>query len=249
MRPLFTRGLPTWQSTYHPVQFESPVRLRADAVAPGSGDSFQAASISTRASMSSAAYPTYSTIGSFAEYEDEDAPVDGTRGAANHTHTLTHLPRTGILRNFSAGINEDHSSRKKYLQLTPAPGLHGDPHQSHFDWCVWCPSGCWMCREKDMAHESTEDSGGAELSEGDRFDRLGTSSDFFADNCGVDGGLSYGSAAHAFGICSPCAHNWRPEGCSRGRLCERCHTCTEADFRRYRQGAVAARRARRSAHP
>mmetsp|Transcript_20565 Transcript_20565/g.57125 ORF Transcript_20565/g.57125 Transcript_20565/m.57125 type:complete len:548 (-) Transcript_20565:174-1817(-) len=46
---------------------------------------------------------------------------------------------------------------------------------------------------------------------------------------------SKGSAGHAHGICRPCAHSWRPAGCSKGRDCTFCHTCDEADFRMRRR--------------
>jgi hypothetical protein len=42
---------------------------------------------------------------------------------------------------------------------------------------------------------------------------------------------SVGSAAHARGQCAPCAHSWRPNGCSKGKECTFCHICGEKEFR------------------
>mmetsp|Transcript_4059 Transcript_4059/g.11022 ORF Transcript_4059/g.11022 Transcript_4059/m.11022 type:complete len:396 (-) Transcript_4059:151-1338(-) len=46
---------------------------------------------------------------------------------------------------------------------------------------------------------------------------------------------SVGSSAHADGTCRPCAHSWKPGGCSKGHGCPFCHLCTESDFRRRRK--------------
>jgi hypothetical protein len=43
--------------------------------------------------------------------------------------------------------------------------------------------------------------------------------------------LSVGSEGHDLGTCTPCAHSWRPNGCSRGRDCKFCHVCGEKEFR------------------
>jgi len=43
---------------------------------------------------------------------------------------------------------------------------------------------------------------------------------------------SVGSAGHSTGTCKPCAHSWKPGGCSKGSSCTFCHACTKADFLR-----------------
>jgi len=57
---------------------------------------------------------------------------------------------------------------------------------------------------------------------------------------------SVGSAGHKEGMCRPCAHNWKPAGCSKGRACTFCHICGEKDFQRKRKDNIAKRRAKRS---
>eukprot|EP00929_Paragymnodinium_shiwhaense_P059431 TRINITY_DN29767_c0_g2_i1.p1 TRINITY_DN29767_c0_g2~~TRINITY_DN29767_c0_g2_i1.p1 ORF type:complete len:445 (+),score=48.01 TRINITY_DN29767_c0_g2_i1:57-1391(+) len=64
---------------------------------------------------------------------------------------------------------------------------------------------------------------------------------------GRSGVPSVGSAQHFNGLCRPCAHSWKPTGCDRGEDCERCHLCTEADFRLYRERLTRDRRARQRA--
>lgn len=46
---------------------------------------------------------------------------------------------------------------------------------------------------------------------------------------------SEGSATHGEGTCRPCAHSWKPSGCSKGQACTFCHLCDESDFRRRRK--------------
>jgi len=54
---------------------------------------------------------------------------------------------------------------------------------------------------------------------------------------------SRGSVGHKRGTCRPCAHSWKPAGCSKGWDCEFCHTCTEGDFIKYRKKKRAMREA------
>eukprot|EP00929_Paragymnodinium_shiwhaense_P009530 TRINITY_DN113736_c0_g1_i1.p1 TRINITY_DN113736_c0_g1~~TRINITY_DN113736_c0_g1_i1.p1 ORF type:complete len:441 (+),score=4.33 TRINITY_DN113736_c0_g1_i1:67-1323(+) len=61
----------------------------------------------------------------------------------------------------------------------------------------------------------------------------------------VRGIPSLGSAGHATGDCRPCAYFWRSTGCNRGEFCERCHLCTQEDFREYRRGIARRRRTRK----
>eukprot|EP00811_Abedinium_folium_P007145 NODE_16592_length_986_cov_7.020955.p1 GENE.NODE_16592_length_986_cov_7.020955~~NODE_16592_length_986_cov_7.020955.p1 ORF type:complete len:199 (-),score=10.14 NODE_16592_length_986_cov_7.020955:272-868(-) len=42
---------------------------------------------------------------------------------------------------------------------------------------------------------------------------------------------SRGSLGHGLGTCKPCAWSWKPGGCSKGAMCEFCHTCTREDFK------------------
>ncbi|CAE8696049.1 unnamed protein product, partial [Polarella glacialis] len=46
---------------------------------------------------------------------------------------------------------------------------------------------------------------------------------------------SKGSAGHGQGNCKPCAHNWKPGGCSKAWECTFCHLCEGDDFRRRRK--------------
>lgn len=46
---------------------------------------------------------------------------------------------------------------------------------------------------------------------------------------------SLGSAVHGKGLCRPCAHSWKPDGCSKGQDCEFCHMCTAHDFHQFRK--------------
>ena len=41
---------------------------------------------------------------------------------------------------------------------------------------------------------------------------------------------SMGSEGHRSGTCRPCAHVWKPSGCSKGRDCEYCHECGREEF-------------------
>lgn len=50
---------------------------------------------------------------------------------------------------------------------------------------------------------------------------------------------SAGSALHAEGNCRPCAHSWKPGGCSKGAGCIFCHLCTEEDFKSKRRAKLA----------
>jgi len=59
---------------------------------------------------------------------------------------------------------------------------------------------------------------------------------------------SVGSAGHARGVCRPCAHAWRPNGCFKGQECPFCHVCGEDDFRTKRK-LKAARRSTRERQP
>jgi len=46
--------------------------------------------------------------------------------------------------------------------------------------------------------------------------------------------LHPGSLLHSQGLCRPCAHSWKPDGCSMGHACSFCHICGENEFRNYR---------------
>ena len=46
---------------------------------------------------------------------------------------------------------------------------------------------------------------------------------------------SIGSAQHFNRACRPCAHIWRPKGCSKGLRCTYCHLCGEDEWRAYKR--------------
>lgn len=48
---------------------------------------------------------------------------------------------------------------------------------------------------------------------------------------------SVGSSGHP-GECRPCAHIWKPTGCSKGVACTFCHLCTEEDFKEGRRAKI-----------
>lgn len=47
-----------------------------------------------------------------------------------------------------------------------------------------------------------------------------------------------GSARHADGACTPCAHNWKSGSCYKGKGCTFCHLCGEKEYRRCRKDKV-----------
>merc|ERR1719316_957086 len=49
---------------------------------------------------------------------------------------------------------------------------------------------------------------------------------------------SRGASEHNQGTCKPCAHNWKPAGCSNGADCEFCHACGEEDFKRCKKDKI-----------
>eukprot|EP00928_Gymnodinium_smaydae_P055213 TRINITY_DN38807_c0_g1_i1.p1 TRINITY_DN38807_c0_g1~~TRINITY_DN38807_c0_g1_i1.p1 ORF type:complete len:317 (+),score=57.72 TRINITY_DN38807_c0_g1_i1:121-1071(+) len=53
---------------------------------------------------------------------------------------------------------------------------------------------------------------------------------------------SVGSAGHSTSTCRPCAHSWKPGGCSKGRACEFCHMCGEGEFRQKRKLRAVGRK-------
>lgn len=59
--------------------------------------------------------------------------------------------------------------------------------------------------------------------------------------------MSLGAAAHDKGECKPCAWNWRPDGCSKGKNCEFCHLCEEGLFKQRRREKIARLRAEEKA--
>lgn len=50
---------------------------------------------------------------------------------------------------------------------------------------------------------------------------------------------SCGSAMHRIGQCQPCAWFWKPQGCSNGAECRRCHLCPAGEVKRRKQMKVA----------
>ena len=42
---------------------------------------------------------------------------------------------------------------------------------------------------------------------------------------------SKGSELHSSGKCKPCAWNWKPNGCSDGVNCQRCHLCEDTAYK------------------
>jgi len=50
-----------------------------------------------------------------------------------------------------------------------------------------------------------------------------------------DGSSSLGSLQHWSGDCRPCAHSWRPGGCSKGEACTYCHLCGELELVAHRR--------------
>jgi len=51
---------------------------------------------------------------------------------------------------------------------------------------------------------------------------------------------SRGAAAHFTGQCQPCAWFWKPQGCSNGQECSRCHLCPEGEVKRRRKAKIVA---------
>lgn len=59
-------------------------------------------------------------------------------------------------------------------------------------------------------------------------------------NLGVRAGeQSVGAAGHFDGTCRPCAHYWRPGGCSNGVNCTFCHVCDADALKRWKKEKVA----------
>lgn len=54
------------------------------------------------------------------------------------------------------------------------------------------------------------------------------------------GEFSLGSANHGTGLCTPCAWFWKPQGCSHGSKCTRCHLCPEGELKARKQAKVAS---------
>mmetsp|Transcript_18329 Transcript_18329/g.49275 ORF Transcript_18329/g.49275 Transcript_18329/m.49275 type:complete len:295 (-) Transcript_18329:192-1076(-) len=50
---------------------------------------------------------------------------------------------------------------------------------------------------------------------------------------------SVGAAGHFDGTCRPCAHYWRPGGCSNGVNCTFCHVCDADALKRWKKEKVA----------
>lgn len=48
---------------------------------------------------------------------------------------------------------------------------------------------------------------------------------------------SRGAAEHPVN-CRPCAHNWKPAGCSNGKNCNFCHACDESAFKRCKKDKI-----------
>mmetsp|Transcript_34428 Transcript_34428/g.106911 ORF Transcript_34428/g.106911 Transcript_34428/m.106911 type:complete len:485 (-) Transcript_34428:320-1774(-) len=97
--------------------------------------------------------------------------------------------------------------------------------------------------ENPSEESSDEAPAGSQLMKGTGAGGLGVPGDAVG---GLDPGIpSVGSVGHYQGACRPCAHNWKPNGCSKGRSCTFCHTCGEKDFQRKRQININKRRARR----
>jgi len=57
-----------------------------------------------------------------------------------------------------------------------------------------------------------------------------------------EGVSSVGALGHNEATCKPCAWNWKPGGCVKGRSCEFCHSCNRAEFKRRRKERVAVLR-------
>lgn len=49
---------------------------------------------------------------------------------------------------------------------------------------------------------------------------------------------SVGAKDHGTGNCSPCAWNWKPNGCCKGAACKFCHMCTEDAMKNRRKKRV-----------
>lgn len=47
--------------------------------------------------------------------------------------------------------------------------------------------------------------------------------------------LSKGSAGHGSGECKPCAWFWKPQGCTNGAACLRCHACPAGEIKNRRK--------------
>eukprot|EP00929_Paragymnodinium_shiwhaense_P102783 TRINITY_DN66017_c0_g1_i1.p1 TRINITY_DN66017_c0_g1~~TRINITY_DN66017_c0_g1_i1.p1 ORF type:complete len:312 (+),score=32.86 TRINITY_DN66017_c0_g1_i1:137-1072(+) len=104
---------------------------------------------------------------------------------------------------------------------------------------AWCPNQY----TRDLAGRSS--GSGAEYQEAEQSTRFAEVKQRWRANVAWRANVvSLGSAGHASGECRPCAHFWRPEGCNRGDLCERCHLCPPTAFREYRQALKADKRSR-----
>jgi len=56
---------------------------------------------------------------------------------------------------------------------------------------------------------------------------------------------SVGAAGHNEQLCKPCAWNWKPGGCVKGRSCTFCHLCEEGELKRRKKDHIAVLRARK----
>eukprot|EP00929_Paragymnodinium_shiwhaense_P040991 TRINITY_DN21321_c0_g1_i2.p1 TRINITY_DN21321_c0_g1~~TRINITY_DN21321_c0_g1_i2.p1 ORF type:complete len:210 (+),score=16.87 TRINITY_DN21321_c0_g1_i2:181-810(+) len=129
---------------------------------------------------------------------------------------MANFLRPGIVPKSEVKADRNGEVPDDGLPLTAPPAADDDPFRATFDWVCSCSDGCLMCEEvKGCDKEEIDGQGNDHGTPGS-----------------ARGLPSVGSACHDTGDCRPCAHAWRVGGCSRGVLCERCHVCTHADFRR-----------------
>eukprot|EP00929_Paragymnodinium_shiwhaense_P062055 TRINITY_DN30988_c0_g1_i1.p2 TRINITY_DN30988_c0_g1~~TRINITY_DN30988_c0_g1_i1.p2 ORF type:complete len:237 (-),score=13.38 TRINITY_DN30988_c0_g1_i1:393-1103(-) len=136
-----------------------------------------------------------------------------TRGSAVWSQHEVQFSRTWQAEERSNTCDE-HGHRQGGLPLAAPPRVQ-DQYTAHFghtpdfEWRQVCSSDCFIC------HHIVE---------------------LEADAEEPDAPQPWpGSVGHARGVCKPCAHFWKSDGCYRGAFCEHCHECGEDDFFRYRR--------------
>jgi len=65
-------------------------------------------------------------------------------------------------------------------------------------------------------------------------------------NLVMDNAPSIGSMGHHLGRCNPCAWHWKPQGCTKGSNCTRCHLCPDGELKARKKAKKAALQAARS---
>lgn len=61
----------------------------------------------------------------------------------------------------------------------------------------------------------------------------------------MDNAPSIGSMVHHLGRCNPCAWYWKPQGCTKGSYCTRCHLCPDGELKARKKAKKVALQAAR----